>query len=213
MGALVPTMAARSVTGNPQLWYAASPSTRRTRSTTCGPVAAAVPRAEGRGPPASPTSSGRWTRNPPPMSTDESASDPESWAQANPGLGIRISEEYVRREQGALSARTFAVERLGVGDWSTLTPTRAATSPRRCGTPARTPNRCSKTRPPRVRRPSRPPDGRDRCRRCQRARQPAHRGHRAQGGDGLARRAPQGLAARSTTPARSCSRHVARRRR
>lgn len=43
--------------------------------------------------------------------------DPEAWAQANPGLGIRISEEYVARERGALAARTFCVERLSVGDW------------------------------------------------------------------------------------------------
>lgn len=45
------------------------------------------------------------------------ASDPKSWAQANPGLGIRISTEYVAAERRALDTRSFAVERLGVGDW------------------------------------------------------------------------------------------------
>jgi hypothetical protein len=39
------------------------------------------------------------------------------WAQANPGLGIRITVEHVAREQRSMDPRTFAVERLGVGDW------------------------------------------------------------------------------------------------
>jgi hypothetical protein len=43
--------------------------------------------------------------------------DPAAWAEANPGLGIRVSAEIVALEQRSLSARTFAVERLGVGDW------------------------------------------------------------------------------------------------
>lgn len=45
------------------------------------------------------------------------AADPASWAQANPSLGIRITETYVANEQRSMDARTFAVERLGVGDW------------------------------------------------------------------------------------------------
>jgi hypothetical protein len=43
--------------------------------------------------------------------------DPACWAAANPGLGIRISEQYVADERRALGSREFAVERLGVGDW------------------------------------------------------------------------------------------------
>jgi phage terminase large subunit-like protein len=43
--------------------------------------------------------------------------DPETWAQANPGLGIRISPTFVAKELRALASRTFAVERLGIGDW------------------------------------------------------------------------------------------------
>jgi hypothetical protein len=44
--------------------------------------------------------------------------DPAAWAQANPGLGIRISLEHIASEHdGALGPREFAVERLGVGDW------------------------------------------------------------------------------------------------
>jgi hypothetical protein len=43
--------------------------------------------------------------------------DEASWAQANPGLGIRISAEHVANELRSMDARTFAVERLGIGDW------------------------------------------------------------------------------------------------
>lgn len=43
--------------------------------------------------------------------------DPARWAEANPALGIRITPDYVKAEQRELAARTFAVERLGVGDW------------------------------------------------------------------------------------------------
>jgi hypothetical protein len=34
-----------------------------------------------------------------------------------PGLGIRITLEHIAREQRSMDPRTFAVERLGVGDW------------------------------------------------------------------------------------------------
>jgi hypothetical protein len=49
--------------------------------------------------------------------TDEMAADPELWAQANPALWIRIDPDYIAAERQALAPRTFAVERLGVGDW------------------------------------------------------------------------------------------------
>lgn len=45
------------------------------------------------------------------------ARDPKSWALANPALGIRISPEYIEAEHRELDPRSFAVERLGVGDW------------------------------------------------------------------------------------------------
>jgi phage terminase large subunit-like protein len=53
----------------------------------------------------------------PSLVTDEMAVDEDAWQQANPGLGVRISFEHMRREQRAMDARTFAVELLGVGDW------------------------------------------------------------------------------------------------
>jgi hypothetical protein len=43
------------------------------------------------------------------------------WAQANPALGIRITTEHVAMEQRSMDPRTFAVERLGVGDWPRVT--------------------------------------------------------------------------------------------
>lgn len=49
--------------------------------------------------------------------TPEMAADPEVWAQANPGLDIRLSRRVISVEQRSLSPRGFAVERLGVGDW------------------------------------------------------------------------------------------------
>lgn len=41
----------------------------------------------------------------------------ESFAKANPGLGIRISVEHVQNERRAMKHETFLQERLGVGDW------------------------------------------------------------------------------------------------
>lgn len=49
--------------------------------------------------------------------TDEMVMDRRLWAQANPGLGIRISEEHMARELASMPVRTAAVELLGIGDW------------------------------------------------------------------------------------------------
>lgn len=49
--------------------------------------------------------------------TEEQAADPAVWAATNPAFGIRITPEYVLAERAELDPRTFAVERLGVGDW------------------------------------------------------------------------------------------------
>lgn len=102
MAALLPTLSARP---NPQVWYTtsapqvldeSSEQIRRLRS-----------RAQSSDP-------GRlfWAE----WSNDASAdpTDPESWARANPGLGLRIDPEFVESEQQTQPARVFAVERLGV---------------------------------------------------------------------------------------------------
>jgi hypothetical protein len=54
------------------------------------------------------------------------AMDPGAWAQANPALGIRIDPEHVAKEQRSMDPRTFAVERLGVGDWPSTDPNEQA---------------------------------------------------------------------------------------
>lgn len=43
--------------------------------------------------------------------------DPATWAKANPGFGIRLSEEKTRGQFRALSPRAFAREVLGVGNY------------------------------------------------------------------------------------------------
>lgn len=52
----------------------------------------------------------------------DEARDEQAWAKANPGLGIRISPEHIAGEQRSMDPRTFAVERLGVGDWPSTDP-------------------------------------------------------------------------------------------
>ena len=51
--------------------------------------------------------------------THDEPSSPNAWARANPGLGIRISADYIQREMEAMSPVGFARERLGVGNWPT----------------------------------------------------------------------------------------------
>ncbi len=43
--------------------------------------------------------------------------DPDVWSAANPAYGIRITDRAIQAERNSLANRTFAVERLGVGDW------------------------------------------------------------------------------------------------
>jgi phage terminase large subunit-like protein len=52
----------------------------------------------------------------------DTAADEAVWAAANPGFEIRISPEAVGDELRTLDRRTFAVERLGVGDWPATEP-------------------------------------------------------------------------------------------
>jgi hypothetical protein len=114
--ALVPVMAGRSIEGNPQLWYSGSAVDQQKQEH--GIVLARLRdrglkhtlrvayfewSAEGDNPDTVP---------------DKVLTDPTVWAQANPGLGIRISAEHIANEcAGALAPREFAVERLGIGDW------------------------------------------------------------------------------------------------
>lgn len=60
--------------------------------------------------------------NPDGTFTCEQHDDPstvDSFAKANPGLGIRISVEHVEMERRSMDTKSFLQERLGVGDWPT----------------------------------------------------------------------------------------------
>jgi hypothetical protein len=122
-GALLPTLSARP---NPQVWYAGSAVDQAVHED--GVVLARLRERGLRGndpglaffewsmPNPDPSPGQSWS---PELVTQELAEDVEAWAVANPGLGIRISLEHVENELRSMDPRTFAVERLGVGDWPT----------------------------------------------------------------------------------------------
>jgi hypothetical protein len=112
-GALLPTLSARP---NPQVWYTGSAVDQEVHEH--GMVLARIRERGKRGEDAS-LMYVEWSADADsPDDLDEAfITDPQVWAQANPGLGIRISTEHIAREQQSMDARTFAVERLGVGDW------------------------------------------------------------------------------------------------
>jgi hypothetical protein len=114
-GALLPTLSARP---NPQVWYTGSAVDQDVHEH--GLVLTRVRERGLKG-----TDPGlayfEWS---PDLDIDrvgDSVEDPDVWAQANPGLGIRIGHEHVALEQRSMDPKTFAVERLGVGDWPSLT--------------------------------------------------------------------------------------------
>lgn len=114
LGAVIPILSARA---NPQIWLAGSPPdeedpahdgtvlAKRRRRALAGDdesLAYFEHSAEGDNPATVPV---------------EVLDDSEQWAIANPGLGIRITPEYVANERRAMGDRQFAVERLGIGAW------------------------------------------------------------------------------------------------
>lgn len=104
MGALLPTLSARP---NPQIWYTSSApmgSSSQLHAVRRRAIAGGQAR----------LAFMEWSIDP---ATDE-RTDPDVWAKANPSLGIRISEEFVRNELDAMSAEpaVFDRERLGVPD-------------------------------------------------------------------------------------------------
>lgn len=113
VGALLPTLSARP---NPQVWYTGSAVDQEKDENG---VAFARVRERGLRGDDSALAYFEWSAaaEHPAQLTYTEATDPAVWAEANPGLGIRISEEHVGREQRSMDPRTFAVERLGVGDW------------------------------------------------------------------------------------------------
>lgn len=101
VGALLPVLSSRP---NPQLWYTSS----------AGHANSEVLRAvRDRGVKGDDPSLAylEWSADPRLASDDRTG-----WAQANPALGIRISEEHVEREYNAMPEVEFARERLGIWD-------------------------------------------------------------------------------------------------
>jgi hypothetical protein len=113
LSALFPTLSARD---NPQLWYTGSAVDQETMDN--GLVFARL-RARGLLGVDPKLAYFGWAPDvaTPADVTEAMATDPAVWAQANPALGIRITEEYIAAEQRSMGVRGFAVERLGVGDW------------------------------------------------------------------------------------------------
>lgn len=112
MAAMVPTMAARSMVGNPQLWFTSSAG--MPESDLLNAI-----RQEGIARSSDRLAYFEWSAD-----DDADINDVDAWYTANPGLGIRISEQYVMDElETMLSDPTegkekFNRERLGI--WAKL---------------------------------------------------------------------------------------------
>jgi phage terminase large subunit-like protein len=103
MAALLPTLSARP---DPQVWYTA---------TAGNESSVQLGRVRERGIAGDDPSLAFFEWSVDPDSYDPA--DPRCWAQANPGMGIRITPEYIAKERAALSAPEFDRERLSIGDY------------------------------------------------------------------------------------------------
>ena len=112
-GALLPTLSARP---NPQVWYASSAVNQKVHPH--GVVLSQLRSRALAGDDPSLCYLG-WSVDEDEYYADPAtvAVDPQFWAVANPGMGIRITPEYIGNEQRGMDPETFATERLGVGDW------------------------------------------------------------------------------------------------
>lgn len=101
-GAIMPTMSARSLSGNPQIWYTSSAGM---------PASDTLARLRGRGIAGEDEAFAffEWS-----VSEDADPEDKANWAVANPALGIRISEGAVASELRSQDREQFLRERLGV---------------------------------------------------------------------------------------------------
>lgn len=114
MAALLPTMSARK---NPQVWY--------TGSAGIGEVSSQLAAIRERGITGADKSLAyfEWSAD---VHNEQCLSscghhlkvtDEQAWLEANPGIGYRISLDYVAKECAALGPAMFARERLGVGEY------------------------------------------------------------------------------------------------
>lgn len=101
MAAMLPTLSARP---NPQLWYASSAGMES--SSQLRQVRDRGIKGESPG-----LAYFEWSADP-----RCDLDDRQAWAQANPALGIRITEEFVQLERDAMPEVEFKRERLGVWD-------------------------------------------------------------------------------------------------
>jgi phage terminase large subunit-like protein len=107
MAALLPTLSTRP---NPQVWYT---STAGMESST--QLARVRARGLAGGDPSLAFFEWSAEEDPEQPGLALGMDDPAVWALANPGMGIRISREYIGRERAALDDFAFARERLGIG--------------------------------------------------------------------------------------------------
>lgn len=127
VGATLPTLSARP---NPQVWYMGSAVDQEIHDN--GIVSARVRERGLKGDPS--LAFFEWSAYPDGMDEiDPSdlprglAEDRDAWRRANPA--DRVSLEHVEREHRAMDPRTFAVERLGIGDWPVTDPDAGAVIP------------------------------------------------------------------------------------
>lgn len=120
LAALFPSLAAKSKTGDPQVWYGGSAGNRK--STVLGRLVKRSDRelARRRGDEEWRDRRlvvARWAAD---LDVDE-VDSPATWARTNPTYGIRITREFMEQEFLAMGAgldpTRFAAERLGVGDY------------------------------------------------------------------------------------------------
>jgi len=125
-GALMPTLSARP---NPQLWYLGSAVDQEIHHD--GVVWARI-RERGLAGEDDSLAYFEWSADPgadsdgnplgPSEVADDVSAGEDAWREANPALGVRITAEHVEKERRSMDPRTFAVERLGVGDWPDTDP-------------------------------------------------------------------------------------------
>jgi hypothetical protein len=111
VGALLPTLSARP---NPQVWYTGSAVDQDVHD-----QGMSLARVRKRGLSGTDPSLAYFEFSPDVRieHAADVADDFEAWRQSNPALGFRISAEHIERERVAMDPKTFAVERLGIGDW------------------------------------------------------------------------------------------------
>jgi hypothetical protein len=111
VGAMLPTLSARP---NPQVWMTGSAVDKEIHD-----HGVALARVRERGVSGGDDSLAyfEWSADADLADAPLVADSPDAWASANPGLGIRITLDHIAREQRSMDPRTFAVERLGIGDW------------------------------------------------------------------------------------------------